>query len=105
MCIRRGVFRNVEELVATIHASIEQHNNESKPIIWTAKASDILEKDETRTGGSPISAQQCKCAPEQVLGREGHLCCAGGLDNTSGHSVWRCLRRRCANPRLVPDTR
>ena len=43
-CIRRGVFHSVEELVTTITASVEQHNHEPKPFIWTAKASDILEK-------------------------------------------------------------
>lgn len=43
-CIRRGVFHSVEELVTTITVSVEQHNHEPKPFIWTAKASDILEK-------------------------------------------------------------
>ena len=43
-CIRRGVFHSVKELVTTIMVSVEQHNKEPKPFIWTAKASDILEK-------------------------------------------------------------
>ena len=43
-CIRRGVFHSVKELVTTIIVSVEQHNKEPKPFIWTAKASDILEK-------------------------------------------------------------
>jgi transposase len=43
-CIRRGVFHSVKELVTAIIVSVEQHNKEPKPFIWTAKASDILEK-------------------------------------------------------------
>lgn len=42
--ISRGVFRSVSELEATILNAIDQHNLDPKPFIWTAKASDILEK-------------------------------------------------------------
>jgi len=42
--IRRGVFRDVEELITAIGNYIDQHNREPKPFIWTAKATDILEK-------------------------------------------------------------
>ncbi len=42
--ISRGIFRSVSELEATIMSAIEQHNVDPKPFIWTAKASDILEK-------------------------------------------------------------
>ena len=42
--LRRGVFLSVEQLEQTILAYIEQHNRKPKPFIWTAKASDILEK-------------------------------------------------------------
>jgi transposase len=42
--IRRGVFRNVEELLESIGEFIDNHNRHPKPFIWTAKASDILEK-------------------------------------------------------------
>ena len=42
--IRRGVFRNVDALIAAIQAYIVEHNREPKPFIWTATASDILEK-------------------------------------------------------------
>ena len=42
--LRRGVFRNVEELITTIGAYIDKHNHQPKPFIWTAKAADILEK-------------------------------------------------------------
>jgi transposase len=42
--LRRGVFRNVEELLESIGEFIDSHNRKPKPFIWTAKASDILEK-------------------------------------------------------------
>ena len=42
--IRRGVFRGVSELTAAIEDYLAQHNRQAKPFIWTAKASDILEK-------------------------------------------------------------
>jgi transposase len=42
--IRRGVFRSVPELISAIEAYIQNHNRAPKPFIWTAKASDILEK-------------------------------------------------------------
>lgn len=42
--LRRGVFRDVEELITTIGDYIDKHNDEPKPFIWTAKATDILEK-------------------------------------------------------------
>jgi transposase len=42
--ISRGVFRSVDQLEETILRAIEQHNAHPKPFIWTAKASDILEK-------------------------------------------------------------
>ncbi len=42
--LRRGVFRNVEELIAAIDQYIDRHNENPKPFIWTAKAADILEK-------------------------------------------------------------
>jgi len=42
--LRRGIFRDVEELIMAIGDYIDKHNCTSKPFIWTAKASDILEK-------------------------------------------------------------
>jgi transposase len=42
--LRRGVFRDVEELIMEIVAYIDQHNQQPKPFIWTAKAGDILAK-------------------------------------------------------------
>ncbi len=42
--IRRGSFASVHELTAAIENCITQHNYKPKPFIWTAKASDILEK-------------------------------------------------------------
>jgi transposase len=42
--LRRGAFRDVEELIIAIGDYIDQHNEKPKPFIWTAKAADILEK-------------------------------------------------------------
>jgi len=42
--IRRGVFRNIEDLIAAIDEYVDRHNSAPKPFIWTAKARDILEK-------------------------------------------------------------
>ncbi len=42
--IWRGVFRSVSELVTVIDEYVRNHNQAPKPFIWTAKASDILEK-------------------------------------------------------------
>jgi hypothetical protein len=40
--LRRGVFRNVEELIKAIGEYIDHHNESPKPFIWIAKAVDIL---------------------------------------------------------------
>jgi len=42
--LRRGVFTSVQDLTRTIENYIDQHNDNPKPFIWTAKANDILEK-------------------------------------------------------------
>jgi transposase len=42
--IRRGVFQDLEQLITAIGDYIDHHNENPKPFIWTAKASDILEK-------------------------------------------------------------
>lgn len=42
--LRRGIFRDVEELIMAIGDYIDQHNDHPKPFVWTAKASHILEK-------------------------------------------------------------
>jgi hypothetical protein len=41
--LRRGIFR-IEELIEAIGNYIDNHNENPKPFIWTAKAADILEK-------------------------------------------------------------
>jgi transposase len=43
-CVRRGVFRSVVDLERAIYEYIEAHNEDPAPFIWTAEASDILEK-------------------------------------------------------------
>jgi len=42
--LRRGVFRDLEELIMTIESYIDRHNENPKPFIWTTSAGDILEK-------------------------------------------------------------
>ncbi len=42
--LRRGVFTNVPELLATIDKYIAHHNTNPKPFIWTKSARDILQK-------------------------------------------------------------
>jgi hypothetical protein len=42
--LRRGIFKNLEQLIIAIGNYIDQHNQNPKPFIWTAKASDILQK-------------------------------------------------------------
>jgi transposase len=42
--LRRGIFQDLEQLIMAIGEYIDGHNQNPKPIIWTAKASDILEK-------------------------------------------------------------
>ena len=42
--LRRGSFHSVAELITAIEDHIQHHNRHPKPFIWTAKASDILEK-------------------------------------------------------------
>jgi hypothetical protein len=39
-----SVFRDLEELIMAIGNYIDRHNRNPKPFIWTACASDILEK-------------------------------------------------------------
>ncbi len=42
--LRRGAFRDVEELIMAIGDYIDNYNHKPKPFVWTAKAADILEK-------------------------------------------------------------
>lgn len=42
--LRRGVFRDVMELVEAIDNYVDRHNQNPKPFIWTDSANDILEK-------------------------------------------------------------
>jgi len=42
--IRRGVFHSVAELQQSIREYIDEHNKKPKLYLWTAKATDILEK-------------------------------------------------------------
>src|SRR5580693_691092 len=39
-----GIFHDTDELTAAIGEYIHKHNLKPKPFVWTANASDILEK-------------------------------------------------------------
>lgn len=42
--IRRGVFRSVPDLIATIETYMQANNEHPEPFVWTATADSILEK-------------------------------------------------------------
>jgi len=42
--LRRGVFHSVPDLIASIEAYLDAHNDDPKPFVWTATADDILAK-------------------------------------------------------------
>jgi transposase len=42
--LKRGVFRSVPQLIAEIMDYVHAHNEDPKPIVWTAAADEILEK-------------------------------------------------------------
>jgi hypothetical protein len=42
--IRRGTFRSVREVIDAVMEFIESHNDDSKPYLWTARATDIIAK-------------------------------------------------------------
>ena len=42
--IRRGTFKSVADLETAIMDYLENHNDNPKPFVWTAKTGDILEK-------------------------------------------------------------
>jgi len=42
--LRRGVFRNVRQLIAAIKGYIDEHNDDPKPFVWRKTAAQILAK-------------------------------------------------------------
>jgi transposase len=55
--IRRGVFKSVPELEATIDDYLAKHNQTAKPFTWTATAHDIREKvDRAREALNQVKA-------------------------------------------------
>jgi len=42
--LRRGIFRSVDDLVATIDRYISQANDDPRPFVWTASAASIITK-------------------------------------------------------------
>jgi transposase len=55
--IRRGVFHSVQELVDAITDYINTYNQDPRPLIWTAKAKDIIAKVK-RARATLINSQQ-----------------------------------------------
>lgn len=54
--LRRGVFHNVPDLTNSIDQYVAHHNDDPKPFVWTATASDILEK--VKRGRAKLNKQQ-----------------------------------------------
>jgi hypothetical protein len=67
--IRRGVFRSVPGLIMAIESYIADHNQHPKPFVWTAKASDILEK--VKRSHAVLHKLQSACRTTLVLWRPG----------------------------------
>nr|WP_274380074.1 IS630 family transposase [Paraburkholderia atlantica] len=42
--IRRGSFRNVRQLIASIERYVVQYNQHNRPFVWTATAASIVQK-------------------------------------------------------------
>jgi hypothetical protein len=42
--IRRGVFCSIADLQAAINRYFQEHNDDSKPFVWTKPAASILAK-------------------------------------------------------------
>jgi transposase len=57
--LRRGVFRDVEELIMAILDYIDHHNRAPKPFIWTAKAAVV--------GAEAPSVKRAKLAPPSFV--------------------------------------
>jgi transposase len=54
--LRRGAFHSVPDLTKSIHQYLDHHNVDPKPFVWTATASDILEK--VKRGRAKLNKQQ-----------------------------------------------
>ena len=57
--LKRGVFQDLEQFITAIGNYIDAHNQNRKPFIWTAKASDILEK--VTLARKPLSIKDHLC--------------------------------------------
>ena len=44
--LRRGVFHSVPDLVSALEEYLAHYNENPAPLVWTAKANDILRKVE-----------------------------------------------------------
>jgi hypothetical protein len=54
--LKRGIFRDLEELIMAVEGYIDRHNQNPKPFIWTASTRDILKK----ITGARKAIEKCK---------------------------------------------
>jgi len=71
--IREGAFQNVKDLIRTIESHITHHDKNHKPFIWTATATDILEK--VKRGRENILNMQSDC--RATLAQQDYFVAAG----------------------------
>src|ERR1041384_4885194 len=64
--LRRGVFTSVPQLIEAIESYITQMNQSPKPFVWTAKASDILEKVKIARAALYKSVTGCRITLEAL---------------------------------------
>ena len=60
--IRRGAFRSVPELVATIEEYLQLNNDDPKPFVWTATTEQILAK----VARGRVALHNCKAKSETL---------------------------------------
>ena len=85
--IRRGTLRNVSELIAAINAYANLTNADPKPLVWAAKANDILKK-----------VARCRATLEAANQRaiEHHLAVGGRCYSPLGWTLWCGPRLDCS---------
>lgn len=64
-CLRRGVFRCVDELTAAIHAYLVMHNRHCKPFIWVAAPEAIMAS--FRRGHQKLAEQRLRAQADSSV--------------------------------------
>jgi hypothetical protein len=68
--IRRGVFRSVADLQASIEAFLKAWNQDPKPFVWTATVESIQEKAQAlsaNSGANPARMHQPQVQKEEEM--------------------------------------